>query len=565
MSISLLLAGEKSCYTVQLTSSYKTQLNYQNLLKKKFDSSCKVMSIGNSLSVRCGCYEHYKEADTTLAKYRGKYPSAFVRTTYVSRFESLSTSSTLRRVEVLNEPVANALVLDLAVDESAYKEEPVVPKAKKKATTEKKKKKKNKKKHKKKKSKKKKKHKKHKKKKSKKKYKKSKKTSSAKEYGYNRYLRKLESKRGIGPYDYRYKFGAQLSYDLAYIDEADQQYFKNDWRRVRVYNKGSFFRRALFYELEYSFTGPNHYKDIFLGYKNRYKPFDLNYRVKFGNIKIPFSLERYTSSKYNTFMERALVDAYGESRKLGGELLLRKKFKKKHYTNLFLSYFGNSIDERIDSQTNTSGYSIRGTYAYKFRKNHLISIGGAYFAQNMNGADVKFNESAESFLMNDKYISASVKNVDTVDKQNLELLYIYDKYSLQGEYTLSNVRAINKSRTATYVDYSFYGYYLQGSYFLIGNGRKYKLSNSTIKKPSLSKEGAIELAFRYSFIDLNSEGVENNREVNNGTQSDYTLGVNYYHNDEIKLMVNYIIAEPKDTKLYSGRLQVLQARILFAF
>ena len=259
-------------------------------------------------------------------------------------------------------------------------------------------------------------------------------------------------------------------------------------------------------------------------------------------------------------MERSLSDVYGESRKLGGEILLHKKFSKENSMNLFGALFTNSIDEQISNEIVKPGYSMRFTYTHKWSKRHLLSVGGAYFAQDINGDSVKFNDTAESFVMNDKYISASIKTVDTLTKQNIELLYIYNKYSLQAEYTQVGLSAINKSDTNSLTHYSFNGYYLQGSYFLIGNGRSYKSATSTMKKPKLYKKGALEFAMRYSYINLNDKD-----EDNNGEQSDYNFGVNYYFNDEIKLMLNYVIAHPHQTKEYDGSLQLLQSRLLFAF
>jgi hypothetical protein len=61
------------------------------------------------------------------------------------------------------------------------------------------------------------------------------------------------------------------------------------------------------------------------------------------------------------------------------------------------------------------------------------------------------------------------------------------------------------------------------------------------------------------FLDLDS------LDETGGSQRDYNMGINWYYNKQLRLMFNYIIAEPKDTENYSGRLQIAQARVLFAF
>ncbi|MEA3228792.1 MAG: porin, partial [Campylobacterota bacterium] len=351
-------------------------------------------------------------------------------------------------------------------------------------------------------------------------------------------------------YDYRYRFGAQLSYDFVAVDEVPEQYNDKDWRRVRAFHKGSFFNEKLFYEIEYSFLGEGAYKDLFIGYENRFKAINTDYRIKVGNIKIPFSLETYTSSKYTMFMERALTDAFSMGRKVGAELLLSTKLGDAR-VNTFLSAFSNSVEERKDDEVDLPGYSTRLTYGYKFGKYHLFSLGGAYLTQDIKQENIKYKQAVESDFMRDEFVSTRVKDIDSVKKRNFELLYINHKFSLQAEYVQVSLDALKDS-------YSFDAYYIQGSYFLLGVGRKYKFSNSTMANVKPYAQGALELAFRYSYINLND------KDEQGGTQLDYNYGLNWYISKELKATLNYVVAQPK-TESYDGLLQVLQARVLFAF
>ena len=106
--------------------------------------------------------------------------------------------------------------------------------------------------------------------------------------------------------------------------------------------------------------------------------------------------------------------------------------------------------------------------------------------------------------------------------------------------------------------YIFNSYYLQGSYFLLGLGKNYKLSTSTLSNIKPNNNTALEVAFRYSTIDLNDKN------KNGGTQKDYSFALNWYITKEFKLSFNYIVAMPKDTDNYSGLLQIAQIRTLFA-
>ena len=550
LSLFTLSLWANSCYTVQITSAFNSTKNYETLKSRDYPQSCKLMEIGKTLTVRCGCHDKYKDAKETLSQLKNSYEKAYITTTYKSRFEPETalivepvklndttqpeTNTTLlqesKPIPILTQEVIAPIIKEeITIDSSKRKPlEKVKSKTKKKSKVKKSKK-------------------------SKKRYRK----KTEQKYSYTKYLDMLESKDSIGSYDYRYKFGAQLSYDLAHINEADTSYNVTDWRRIRVSHSGSFFNEKLFYELEYSFTGPNHYKDIYIGYKDKIKPLGLKYRVKFGNIKIPFSLEGYSSSKNITFMERALTDGYADNRKLGAELLLSKKIDK-DTINLFTSVFSNSIDENLANELEKPGQAVRLTYAHKFQKQHLISIGGAFMNRDMKGEDVKFNQASESKFIQEKYVSVRIKDVNTLQKFNIESLYIYNNYSLQGEYTGVNLLALEDN-------YTFNAYYLQGSYFPIGIGRRYKTKSSTLGKIKPTKGGALELAFRYSYINLNDDGEKGIHPEYGGEQTDYTFGVNWYVNNEFKFMLNYIIAEPKDTDNYDGRLQILQLRTLFAF
>lgn len=369
-------------------------------------------------------------------------------------------------------------------------------------------------------------------------------------YNYERYLSFLDNTIRSKSFLLDYSFGGQLSYDIAMIHEAEQDYFASDFRRIRLNSEGTLNRR-IFYEVEYSYLDNNHYKDIYLAYKSRSTLLDLKYRVKLGNIKVPFSLERYSSSKYLTFMERSLVDAFSISRKLGIESLISKK-EGKHRFNIFTSLFTSSIDDRVEKDIFSDGASLRLVYYYKFQKRHFFEVGTSYLYQKFDKAKVRIRQESESALIRDKYLSVKLADIDSSSLNNIELLYSRDNLMLQSEYRYASFKNFETS-------YQFSGYYLEGSYFLIGNAKRYKAATSTLTKVKPKKGGALELAFRYSYIDLNEKN------EHGGSQRDYTYGLNYYVSKELKVVLNHVVAEPKFTDKYSGRLHIVQMRTIFAF
>ena len=82
-----LQAKEATCYTVQLFSAINNETNSKKLADLEYDDECKLMEIGSSLTIRCGCYTKIKSAEDKLDAYKKKYKYAYVATTYAYRFD----------------------------------------------------------------------------------------------------------------------------------------------------------------------------------------------------------------------------------------------------------------------------------------------------------------------------------------------------------------------------------------------------------------------------------------------------------------------------------------------
>jgi phosphate-selective porin OprO/OprP len=123
---------------------------------------------------------------------------------------------------------------------------------------------------------------------------------------------------------------------------------------------------------------------------------------------------------------------------------------------------------------------------------------------------------------------------------------------LQGEHFWFDVE--RRGSTAL-DDPSFTGYYVQGSWVLTGEHRRYNPATASFQNPrpktpfaSNGGFGAWELAARYSRMDLDhEEGLEGGAavpgSVRGGEQSILTLGVNWYVNASFKVMVNYLLID----------------------
>ncbi|SFV53498.1 Phosphate-specific outer membrane porin OprP; Pyrophosphate-specific outer membrane porin OprO [hydrothermal vent metagenome] len=552
-----------SCYTVQLMTKYKTNKNKIQLSHTNFPKGCLVMEIGNFYTVRCECRDTKEEIKQKFPFYKKRYHGAVITKSARYRFQKQPKKIIKKKVIVVpktNEKLIphKKIILKKPKKEAVKNVETIqvlppkiirkpllIKRTTHKEDKHKKKLKKEKKKYKEKKTKK------HKKEKYKFKYVKKRDMHNF----YDRYIARLRHKEGIGKYDFRYQFGAKIKYDVMFGDEAGQSYLHHQFRGVQIYHKGSFFGKKLFYKMGYEFSNitVNHIKDLYLGYKGKIKKTKTKYRIKFGNFKVPFSL-----SQSDMFMEGALNNTFIDGRNFGGELLLSQQIAR-GYLNLFTSYYQGSINDRIHhNQLDKGTISARVTYAKAFTKHHIISFGSGYAKEKFLDGTLKYKQGSESKFMYEQYVSTKIKYVSSVQKNNFEFLYIFSKYCMQAAYTQVAVK--------NNLDiYKYDGYYIEGSYFYLGQGRGYDVKKSTLEQIQPNRDGAIEFALRYSAINLNSSGKKHIKDESGGSQQDIAFGVNWYYNKEIEWMFNYILAFPKATKDYDGMLQVYQTRLIFAF
>ena len=120
--------------------------------------------------------------------------------------------------------------------------------------------------------------------------------------------------------DFKLKLGGRLMADFGWIDgsaiEGDLGTDLEDgaeFRRARLYAAGDIYKELAF-KLQFDFAGGHAAaKDIYL----KFKKVPVAGNVTVGHFKEPFSLEELTSSKYITFMERALPNAFAPGRNMG--------------------------------------------------------------------------------------------------------------------------------------------------------------------------------------------------------------------------------------------------------
>tara|TARA_R110001583_G_scaffold69148_1_gene196289 strand:- start:241 stop:1455 length:1215 start_codon:yes stop_codon:yes gene_type:complete len=342
------------------------------------------------------------------------------------------------------------------------------------------------------------------------------------------------------------KFGGRIMYDFGFFSlnkEAETNGYTlaskngNEFRRARLFTSGTIYNNVDF-KLQIDFSGGEvTLKDAFITLKKL--PVVGNLRV--GHFKEPFRLEALTSSKYITFMERALPISMIPERNSG------------------FMFFNESSNKRISWQVGlfrgadkatSDSPEANGDYALTSRisgiaiqnENTLLHLGISHsYRKPQENKTFGYSVRPEVHI-SDKYIKTNVIGVENVNLFNFETALVANSFSVQGEYSTASVKSSINNET-------FNSYYIQTSYFLTGEKRAYKNSLAgfgRVKPISNFGEnngmGALELALRYSAID----GMGNDK-MNN-----ISAGLNWHLNPATRVMANYVISTIENNTQFAG-------------
>ncbi|MGB2705591.1 MAG: porin [Candidatus Omnitrophota bacterium] len=308
-----------------------------------------------------------------------------------------------------------------------------------------------------------------------------------------------------------------------------------EFRRLRVYGSGSVFENGV-YKAQVDFAdGEVAFRDVYIGLKGI--PYiDL---LRVGQFTEPFSLEDMTSSNHITFLERSLPYALSIHRQTG--LGFNSAHFNKRVTFSASSFF--NADDLARPESNALNFATRltGLPFYENEGEKLLHLGVAYCFRNPpDKENFRYNSPPEIHLA-PNFVDTGDFDAKFANLLGLESVLIYGPFSLQSEFIQSFVDLKGTSQTGY-----FNGFYASASYFLTGEHRNYDKfwaafsgvkphKNFSLKDWSL---GALELAARYSYLDLSSH------DVNGRALSDITVGCNWYLNPAMKVMFNYVHAHP---------------------
>ncbi|MCH8261987.1 MAG: porin [Proteobacteria bacterium] len=331
--------------------------------------------------------------------------------------------------------------------------------------------------------------------------------------------------------DFKTHLGGRFQVDAAkYFDDGPVSLGSGiEVRRARLFISGTYLGDWQF-KAQYDFTALEPQNDTLSGLKDAYIAYSgfKSIDIMAGHFKEPFGLDEHTSSNYSAFIERSLAASFAPGRNIG----LALSGYNDHWTASAGIYNGGL------SQPVHGGYGITGriTYSPVHTQDHVIHFGLAASRRETNDDNtLRFRQRPESHITEIHLVDTGKFDAESFYLLGLEAAYINGPFSIQSEYR----RVETNNKTAGNPELTASGFYVESSWFITGESRHYSFKDGSFKQTNVRRVinqggfGAWEIAVRYSSIDLTEETIIG------GEEDNVTIGLNWYPNNQLRLMANY--------------------------
>ena len=304
-------------------------------------------------------------------------------------------------------------------------------------------------------------------------------------------------------------------------------------------------------------------ENAYLSYTG-FKPFGGKLAIEGGVMDLPYTLDEATSSNDILFMERASAGVVATNIAAGD---FRSAFGSRWYNDTFWAggYVTGPTTGAIHSASSINPNGTTEQYGVVARaagqivssKDYSLHLGGD--AEFLIQPPHNLVAGSQTLTLSDRpelridpttlVTTGALANVSSAQVYSAEAAGTYGPLYFQGEYFWFNVErnAVTGLPPIGAPNLHFQGGYAEASYVLTGESHPYNSASASYggiapKDPfSLSSGGwgAWEIAGRFSTIDLNDQLASANG-VAGGRQNIYTLGLNWYANRNVRLMLNYL-------------------------
>lgn len=356
------------------------------------------------------------------------------------------------------------------------------------------------------------------------------------------------------------KLGGRVHIDANYFIDED------DLNASDKTNSTFFFRRARLslegkaydwkYKFENDFAGQDGTTNS--GFREAWIGTNIaGHNFRFGQAKPFRGMEELTSSNSMTMMERPMSSGSGIYRQFQTGIFVDNSFEGGGYG---LSAY--NTRSAADKATQGLGYNARGFISPVNDNGNVLHLGVSASIDRNPLTDAVPPVTANDFRLRPRVVGRDgglrptlVGNSDEQTAYAIEIAAATGPFTAQAEYARATYETVNTAG-ASAGDQKVDTYYVQGSYFITGESKKYDAKNGFFGSPSLGETGAIELKARYDV----AENTDTNAEA-----TIMTVGFNYYFNPSVRGMVEYVDGEFKPTTGAKQNASAVQARLQYAF
>lgn len=307
---------------------------------------------------------------------------------------------------------------------------------------------------------------------------------------------------------------------------------ESEFRRTRVTLKGTS-GKSWAYKMTLDIDGNEGGAEVDTAYL-AYKGLGLG-KVMIGRFKAPFGLEEQTSSKWISTIERSSAPGF-----LAGKPPFQLALHG-HGGPLFYQLAIIDDDDEDDDGSDAYSLATRVGAHMPIGEGSFMHLAGSFASRDFgDGAMKRFRTRVGVHTISSRPIDFKDIGVDDADQYGLEGAVVMGPLSLQGEYRQADFDAGEGDKAS---DVDVESSYIQASYILTGESRGYKGKSGKFDKVKpKGPMGAWELVAKYEDgeIDIDMEPNEAEYEL-------MTLGINWYANKNVKLMLNYLDADTDNT------------------
>lgn len=400
--------------------------------------------------------------------------------------------------------------------------------------------------------------------------------------------------------------GGAVHYDSAWYTASDAlQFFPggtgrfNDGthlRRGRLFIEGSAYTNIDYkFEMEFvngfspaGLTGPATVNTV----SNSPGPADAWVTIKqvpvVGNVRIGsqkewFSLEHLNSYRNLEFLERSYLFDFSQPTAFNrGYSPGVSVFRTWADDRVFTAVGGyKNVSDSIGFGLNDGNYVVTGRVAglpvYCPDEEYFWHVGGAMSHRDpVNGqVQVRIRNEVRNapFPLLNLVGNTGFVNATSQDLFNLETAAVYGPVTVQAEYTANLIHGASVGAGPDLGTVRFQGFYAEAMVFLTGESRPWNPKTAVFKRVVPKRNfltddggccygpGAVELAARYTYLDLDDKGILG------GRLNDVTIGLNWYLNPNVKLQFNYdyLYRDAGANPLAKGSVHSLGTRLAFDF